>query len=310
MLHPWLRRVPHLDLAIDSPVDHRTYRDIHYWEHGHVGYLAFDFYNGAMSTQQCRRLASALRHARSRPTRVLCLLGGRDFWSNGIHLNIIEAAEDAARESWRNINAIDDAVLQILSARQLVIAGLRGNAGAGGVMLALAADQVYAREGVVLNPHYRSMGNLFGSEYWTYALPRRVGAERALEITTACQPMGTIEACQIGLLDAAFGTDADEFFSQLDERAQAVAADPNLATQLTDKARRRTSDERKRPLASYRARELAHISDNFFGPDTAYHQARRRFVRKESISSGTSDLRAQADATVTAWTASPYGTAA
>ena len=125
-------------------------------------------------------------------TRVLCLLGGRDFWSNGIHLNVIEAAKIPRHESWRNINAIDDVVLQILSARQFVIAGLRGNAGAGGVMLALAADQVYAREGVVLNPHYRTMGNLYGSEYWTYTLPRRVGRPRAREITTACQPMGTV----------------------------------------------------------------------------------------------------------------------
>ena len=35
----------------------------------------------------------------------------------------------------------------------------------------------------MLNPHYRTMGNLYGSEYWTYTLPRRVGADRALEIT-------------------------------------------------------------------------------------------------------------------------------
>ena len=198
----------------------RTYRDIHYWERGQVGYLAFDFYNGAMSTQQCRRFTTAFRYARSRPTRVLCLLGGRDFWSNGINLNVIEAADNPASESWRNINAIDDVVLQILSARQLVISGLRGNAGAGGVMLALAADHVYAREGAVLNPHYRTMGNLYGSEYWTYTLPRRVGVERALEITTACQPMGADEACQIGLLDKSFGTDADEFLLQLQKHAQ------------------------------------------------------------------------------------------
>ena len=51
----------------------------------------------------------------------------------------------------------------------------RGNAGAGGCFLALAADQVWAHGGVVLNPHYKNMGNLYGSEYWTYLLPRRVG---------------------------------------------------------------------------------------------------------------------------------------
>ena len=29
----------------------------------------------------------------------------------------------------------------------------------------------------MLNPYYRHMGGLYGSEYWTYLLPRRVGAE-------------------------------------------------------------------------------------------------------------------------------------
>ena len=129
-----------------------------------------------MSTSQCYRLRDAFLHARSRPTRVIVLLGGPDFWSNGIHLNAIEASADPAEESWRNINAIDDLIYEILNTMShLVIAGLRGNAGAGGAMLALAADHVYAMSGVVLNPHYRSMGELYGSEYWTYTLPRRVG---------------------------------------------------------------------------------------------------------------------------------------
>src|SRR5208283_4374462 len=70
-------------------------------------------------------------------------------------------------------------------------------AGAGGAMLALAADLVYAMSGVVLNPHYRSMGELYGSEYWTYTLPRRVGQRRALELTQSCQPLGARAACDI-----------------------------------------------------------------------------------------------------------------
>jgi putative two-component system protein, hydrogenase maturation factor HypX/HoxX len=280
VLHSSLHSVRYVDVPVDGPADHRTYRDIRYWERGEVGYLAFDFYNGAMSTQQCRRLEKAFRQARARPTRVICLLGGRDFWSNGIHLNVIEAAADPAHESWRNINAIDDLVLQILSARQLVVAGLRGNAGAGGVMLALAADHVWARRGVVLNPHYRTMGNLYGSEYWTYTLTRRVGAELALELTTACQPIGTQAACEIGLLDAAFGTDHEDFERQLETRVQLLAEDPGLSSRLADKQRRRRADELERPLATYRAHELAHMAENFFGADTSYHQARHRFVHK------------------------------
>ena len=103
-------------------------------------------------------------------------MGGTDYFSNGIHLNVIEAAEDQAGESWRNLQAINDLVREIIETDyQLVISALRGDAGAGGVPLALAADHVVARRDVVLNPYYQHMGGLYGSEYWTYLLPRRVG---------------------------------------------------------------------------------------------------------------------------------------
>ena len=131
-----------------------------------------------MSTGQCRSLLAAYRHAQARPVKVIVLGPPRDFFGNGIHLNVIEAAADPAAESWRNINAIDDLVHAILTnTGQLTVAALAGNAAAGGLMLALAADQVWCRSGAVLNPHYRLMG-LHGSEYWTYTLPRRVGAGR------------------------------------------------------------------------------------------------------------------------------------
>jgi putative two-component system hydrogenase maturation factor HypX/HoxX len=150
-------------------------------------------------------------------------------------------------------------------------------------MLALAADQVYARRGVVLNPHYRTMGGLFGSEYWTYSLARRIGAVRALEITATCQPMGVDEACDLGLLDDAFGVDVHTFECQLDDHIENLVSDGRrLAGLLDAKRRRRREDERAKPLAAYRAAELAHMADNFFGPDPSYHLARRRFVRKEA----------------------------
>ena len=178
--------MPDAPLPIDAPLDHRTFREIVYSEEDEIGYLSFDFYNGAMSTLQCYRLRDAYLHARARPTRVIVLLGGADFWSNGINLNAIEASADPGAESWRNINAINDLIFEILNTMShLVVAGLRGNAGAGGAMLALAADHIYARSGIVLNPHYPRMGNLYGSEYWTYTLPRRVGGTRALELIPA-----------------------------------------------------------------------------------------------------------------------------
>ena len=173
------RRASRSTLPLDArlPADD-TYREIAYEEQAGVGYLRFEFYNGAMSTEQCVRLRDAYAHARSRrDTGVIVLLGGDDYFSNGIHLNVAEAAEDPGAESWRNLAAIDDLVRDIVETdSHLVISALAGDAAAGGVPLALAADYVVGREDIVLNPYYGHMGGLYGSEYWTYLLPRRVGA--------------------------------------------------------------------------------------------------------------------------------------
>jgi putative two-component system protein, hydrogenase maturation factor HypX/HoxX len=167
-----LSGVPQVPAPLTAPPGRRTYQQIRYRECRGVGYLEFCFPGGVMSTGQCRRLLAAYRYAQRRPVKVIVLGGPRDFFANGIHLNVIQAADDPAEESWRNINAIDDLVQAILTTTgQLTVAALAGSAAAGGVMLALAADQVWCRDGAVLNPHYRLMG-LRGSEYWTYTLPR------------------------------------------------------------------------------------------------------------------------------------------
>jgi len=281
LLGPLLRGVPEVVLPVVAQLDHRSYREISYVEQGGVGHIYFEFYNGAMSTEQCYRLRDAFLFARSRPTRVIVLHGGSDFFSNGIHLNVIEAADDPALESWRNINAIDDVVHEILNTMShVVVASMRGNAGAGGAILALAADKVFAREGVVLNPHYKSMGGLYGSEYWTYVLPRRVGAERARTLTEGCQPMGTHEAKTIGFVDEIFGGDVGAFERQVAAQAAAIAQRADFWSLLRDKHEKRVRDERAKPLAAYRAEELARMKTNFFGPDPAYHKARENFVYK------------------------------
>jgi putative two-component system hydrogenase maturation factor HypX/HoxX len=211
---------------------------------------------------------------------VIVLAGGTDFWSNGIHLNVIEASEHAAEESWRNINAIDDLALAILTTgSHLTVSAMQGNAGAGGVFLALAADRVVARSGIVLNPHYKGMGNLYGSEYWTYLLPRRVGAEGARRITEARLPIGTAAALSLGLIDAHYGHAPAPFLSATIAHAQTLAG-AGWAQRLADKQARRAADEAEKPLALYRAEELERMRLNFFGFDPSYHVARYNFVRK------------------------------
>jgi len=274
---------PRVDVALDAdlPADH-TYREIAYEERDGVGYLHFDFYNGAMSTAQCRRLREAYAHARSRTeTKVIVLMGGADFFSNGIHLNVIEASEDPAAESWWNLVAIDDFVRDIVETdSHVVVSALSGDAAAGGVPLALAADYVVAREDVVLNPYYQHMGGLYGSEYWTYLLPRRVGREVAAELTSApFTAVGARAAVDLGLLDAAFGATAEGFRAQVRRMAERLARDTDRA-QLEAKRLRRACDEAIKPLQAYRTHELARSHECFFGEDRSYHEARRRFVYK------------------------------
>ena len=276
--------IPEIDVSFDAKVaaDH-TYREIAYAEHAGVGYLQFEFYNGAMSTDQCLRLRDAYAHARAQQhTQVIVLLGGEDYFSNGIHLNVIEAAEDPAAESWSNLVAIDDLVRDIVqSDSHLVISALAGDAAAGGVPLALAADCVVAREDIILNPYYQHMGGLYGSEYWTYLLPRRVGTTMTARLSgPPFEPVGTRKAVRIGLLDAAFGTDVADFRARTRRLAERAANDGLHSARLEQKRRRRASDERSKPLDAYRAEELARCRGCFYGPDPSYHRARRRFVNK------------------------------
>ena len=255
--------------------------DIRYEEHGDVGVLHFSFYNGAMGTTQCESLLAAYREAVARPTRAVVLAGGPEFFSNGIHLNVIEAAASPADESMRNIEAIDDVCRAIIETTDRVtIAALQGNAGAGGCFLAIACDEVWARGGVLLNPHYKNMGNLYGSEYWTYTLARRVkrGAPRAVMDNRL--PINAAQAHAIGIVDAVLAVERAEFMRAVTLRAAMLVSDASHARRVAAKRERRVRDEAEKPLAKYREEELAHLRRNFYGFDPSYHYARSHFVRK------------------------------
>ncbi len=281
VLGPHLDRVPELRAIPQGGPPGRTFSDIRYEEQQGVGYVHFEFYNGAMSTDQCHRLRMAYCWARRRPTKAIVLMGGHDLWSNGIDLTAIEAAPDPAFESWRNINAMDDLVRDIITTEShLTCAAVAGNAGAGGAILALAADLVFARDGVVLNPHYRTM-RLYGSEYWTYLLPRRVGAQRAREVTERCQPLSARSAKSIGLVDDVLPGPLPDFQAGIRAQVEAITAGADYHHRLRDKREQRQRDEASRPLDAYRAQELAHMRHDF--SQAAYHEARRRFL---SVSTG------------------------
>jgi len=245
-----------------------------------IGFLHFEFHNGAMSTSQCRLLLEAFKRLAESSAKIIVLMGGADHWSNGIHLNQIEASEDPSSESWRNINAMDDLVQEIITTTdRLVVAALGSGAGAGGAILPLAADFVVSREGVLLNPHYKNMGWLYGSEYWTYLLPRRVGWDCAIELSENGLPLSANRAKQLRLVDEVMNRDRAAFVEEVHEFAKSKL---NLVPYLTAKKRlRRQADEQKKPLAAYRQHELRQMYKNFYSPNSPYHLARITFVRKQ-----------------------------
>ncbi len=274
----------------EIPQEDVSWKEIRLEIEGDIGYIYFDFYNGAMSTEQCLRLKEIFLLARSKKLKVIVLMGGDDLWSNGIHLNVIENATNPADESWANINALNDLIKEIITATDVyVISALRGNAGAGGVSLALASDKILARDGIVFNPHTKNMG-LYGSEYWTYLLPKRIGVKKAHRFTEDCLPWGVFIAKEIGLIDDFYGKTNKEFVEFVKNQAQKIADLHYYDKLLKAKKFLRIKDERNKPLQKYRDEELQKMHDNFYIDDWDYHKKRYAFIHKIPLSAIPDDL--------------------
>ncbi|GHF65149.1 hydrogenase maturation protein [Streptomyces mashuensis] len=273
--------VPDVPVPLELPAHRRTWSDIRYAEEGEVGFVRFRFPGGAMSTVQCRRLLAAWRFARSRPTSVIVLGGERDFFGTGLHLNVIEASPDPARESWANTGALADLVEAVLTTTdRCVVAALAGNAAAGGAMLALAADEVWCRSGAVLSPHYRTLG-LYGAEFWTYTLPRRVGAEGAAALMAEAAPVSAARARELGLADRVVAVPPAEFAPAVARMAAELVESGEAQARIGEKRAAREREESGGPLAACREREMERMRQAFFSPEAPYHALRSAFVRKQ-----------------------------
>lgn len=272
-------REERLPLFVDPKTE--TFKEVTFFQRDEVGYLGFDFHNGAMGAQQCVRLKYAFDHLKQSGVKVLVLMGGRDFFSNGIHLNIMEDSKKPDEDGWSNIHSMNEVVKSILVCDDVLsVSSLHRNAGAGGVFLALAADYVTVRQGVVLNPHYLTLG-LHGSEYWTYTLPRRVGAEKARELTEACLPVGAAAAVEMGLADRLLPEEDGPYFDELHRYCMDLAADEERYDALLDAKRERVTDPAfLEEIQSHRERELERMYPSFYERESDFNRLRKAFVYK------------------------------
>lgn len=263
-----------------------------------VAYVHSEFYNGAMSTSQCEKLIEALdfvvsTHTIQRPLAAVVMMGGSGYFSNGIHLNVIEAATDPALESWNNINRINDVVYYLLhefpSRNILTFAALRGNAAAGGVAMATAADCVISGVEVVLNPAYRALG-LYGSEYHSISYNGRCGAGGARRLLRDMTPISAYEARSMGVVDHVLPGHGELLDARIRNHVKAVVRSIGLgrkgATRYMPGAWKAHADLTPKGLTRARAMELGEMSQDFWSPRAVrYHTRRGAFVRKMKATS-------------------------
>ena len=271
-----IKGVKEVRIQLISEVGDKTFHEISSKSVGEVGYLYFNFHNGAMYSEQCVRLKYAFEYLKE-SCKVIVLMGGVDFFSNGIHLNILQDSKKQGEDGWSNINAINNLVKSVLMAEDVVtVASLGKNAGAGGVFLALACDYVVAKEGVILNPHYKTLG-LSGSEYHTFTLTKRVGTEKAQELLNKCLPVSANSAFEMGMIDEVFKDNG--YFDSLNEFAQKLCEDEEIYSDFLYNKEDYLS-ENSSTIEQKKEQELKVMYPEFWDKDSSFHKLRYDFVYK------------------------------
>ncbi len=108
----------------------------------------------------------------------------------------------------------------------------------------------------------------------------QAGSEAA-RLTEACLPVSPASVLRSGLADRVIAADPAEYRAQVTALAEQLARSPGYPARLAAKARQLAAAEKQRPLAAYRAAELAVMRRNFSRADEPYAELRRAFVYKE-----------------------------
>jgi len=241
-----------------------------------IAYLHFNFHNGAFRAEQCIKLKYAFDYLKTQ-VKIIVLMGGDDFFSNGINLNILEDSKKSGEDGWSNINAINDLVKSIIFTSEVItIASVKKNAGAGGVFLALACDKVVSSNTAILNPHYKSLG-LSGSEYHTYNLYKRVSKDIANNLLDECLPISSKKAKDINMIDEIF--DITTYDENIQKYASKLLEDEDSYDEFLWN-KEDYLEENDNFINECKNNELKVMYNEFWKDDSIFHTFRGEFVYK------------------------------
>jgi putative two-component system hydrogenase maturation factor HypX/HoxX len=108
--------------------------------------------------------------------------------------------------------------------------------------------------------------------------------EAAKAIMHNRQPLTAAAALETGFSDACLPGDVPAFRQAIQDKASNMSLALDIHAKIAIKNKARMQDESQKPLAAYRAEEMAHMHRNFYGFDPSYHVARHHFVSKSPAS--------------------------
>ena len=137
--------------------------------------------------------------------------------------------------------------------------------------MGLACDFVVARDGVVLNPHYKTLG-LTGSEYHTYSLPKRVGEVEAQKLLDDSLPISVEYAKTINMVDEVISDDS--YGEELHRFAKSKFSDDFIWDKQD------YIEENYQRIEALKEAEIEIIYPEFWDRDSSFHRLREEFVWK------------------------------
>ena len=265
------KRIP---LVIED--ERKSFYELRVQRKDEIAYLYFNFHNGAMTSTQCIKLKYAIEYLKEE-CKVLVLMGADDFFSNGIHLNILEDSKKQGEDGWSNINAMNEAVKTVLLCDEIItVASFNKNSGAGGVFLGLACDYAISSENTIFNPHYKTLG-LSGSEYHTFILPKRVGQTKSKELLENCLPINANYAKKINMIDEVYPF--EDYQEKLEIFCENLLKNEDTFEEFID--RKKDFLEQELPLMEEcKEKELQIMYDEFWQKSSSFHTLRYDFVHK------------------------------